>query len=425
MIKGQYVWGILLAIGLCITMVADAIPEQEDCNWPQFHGPRRDNLSDDVGLLERWPEGGPELLWQASGTGHGFSSVAIVGGIIYTAGNIEGNTYITALDMLGNTLWQEKNGPSYKRSYPGSRSTPTVVDGKLYHLNGDGHLVCLDAATGKRVWGLNILEEFQGRNIEWGLAESVLVDGQHVICSPGGEGISMVALDRDTGDTVWICTGVGDKPGYTSPIVVEYQGLRQIITLTSASAIGVHANTGELLWQYDHPVKYDVNIVTPRYDDGHVLLFATLARGATKLKLLVDGQKCRVEEVWRTEELDNEHGGVVLVDGYLYGHADGDHKWRHWTCLDAETGKTMYAVEGLPVKRSAALTYAEGMLYLVSDQGTVALAPTDPMGFNIVSQFDLPRSGDGPVWAHPVVCSGRLYLRHGEFLYVYDVRKKT
>jgi outer membrane protein assembly factor BamB len=325
--------------------------------------------------------------------------------------------------MPGSVLWQTKSGPAFTKSYPGSRATPTIAGGKLYHLNGNGYVVCLDAGTGEKVWSLNILEKFDGRNIEWALSESLLVDGQNVICCPGGEEVSMVALDRDTGETIWTCTGVGDKPGYVSPIVIDYGGLRQIVTMMSASAIGVNADTGELLWRYSHPIKYDVNIVTPIYHDGHVVLFATLARGATMLKLNVKDYNCTVEEVWRTEELDNEHGGVVLLDGYLYGHADGNHKWRHWACLELETGKTMYSVEGLTVDRSAALTYADGMLYLLSDQGTVALMPADPEGFNIVSQFQLPK-GKGPVWAHPVVCGGRLYLRYEDRLYVYYVRSE-
>jgi len=161
--------------------------EIKDIKWPQFHGPRRDNLSDDVELLKRWPEDGPKLIWKAEGIGHGFSSVAIDGGMIYTAGNIGNDTVITALDMSGNILWQQPNGPAYKRSYPGARATPTIAGDKLYHLNGDGYIVCLEARTKKRIWGLNILQKFDGRNIEWGLSESLLVDGQNVICCPGGE----------------------------------------------------------------------------------------------------------------------------------------------------------------------------------------------------------------------------------------------
>jgi len=396
--------------------------ENEQCDWPQFHGLRRDNLSDDTGLMKRWPDGGPQLIWKADGMGHGFSSVSVANGMIYTAGNIEGDTVITALDMSGGILWHTKSGPAFTQAHPGSRSTPTIDSDRLYHLNGNGHIVCLEAKTGEKIWSLNILERFHGRNIQWGLSESLLVDGQNVICSPGGEEVGMVALDKDTGETVWTCTGIGDKPGYVSPILVDYKGLRQIVTVTYASAIGVAADTGELLWKYDHPVNNGSNISTPVYHDGRVILFRTFGLGATMLRLNVKDRTCTVEKVWHTTELDNEHGGVVLVDGYLYGHADGNHKWRHWACLELETGKTMYSVEGLPSKATGTQTYADGMLYLLSDGGAVALMPANPEGYNVVSQFQLPSDSKEPTWAHPVVCGGRLYLRHGEFLYAYDVR---
>lgn len=409
---------IILAFNIfCSTFIL-----AEECSWPQFHGSKRDNLSNDTGLLKQWPNEGPELLWKTTGIGHGFSTVSIANGMIYTAGNIEGNTVITAMDMDGTILWQTTSGPAFTRSYPGSRSTPTIDGDRLYHLNGNGYIICVKAKTGEEMWRLNVLEKFNGRNIEWGLSESVLVDGQNVICTPGGEEISVVALDRDTGETVWKCVGVGDKPGYVSPIIVDYKGLRQIVTMMSASVIGVNADTGKLLWKYDHPIKYDVNIVTPLYYEGHIIISATLAAGTTMLKLNVDGNSCAVEKVWHTEELDNEHGGIVLVDGYLYGQADGNHKWRHWACLKLETGEAMYSVEGLPTDRSGATTYADGMLYLLSDKGEVALMPANPEEFNIVSKFHLPKDVKGPAWAHPVVCGGRLYLRHGEFLYVHNVR---
>jgi len=415
---------MLLLMAVSMAQSAVLAEETKPCSWPQFHGPRRDNLSSDTGLLKRWPEDGPELVWKAKGIGHGFSSVAIFDGVIYTAGNIEAETVITALNMSGSILWQTRSGSAFTKAHPGSRSTPTIDGSRLYHLNGNGYVVCLEAKTGKQIWTLNILEKFHGRNIEWGLSESLLVDGENIICCPGGEEVSMVALNKHTGETVWICTGVGDKPAYVAPIVVDYKGLRQIITVMYASAIGVAADTGELLWRYDHPVKYGSNISTPVYHDGHVVLFRTFGLGATMLKLNVKDRTCTVTEVWHTEELDNEHGGVVLVDGYLYGHADGNHKWRHWACLELKTGRTMYSVEGLPAKASGTLTYADGMLYLLGEPGNVALMPANPESFSIVSQFQLPREGKSPAWAHPVVCGGKLHLRHGEFLYVYDVRMK-
>jgi len=391
-------------------------------DWPQFHGPRRDNHSNETGLLKQWPEGGPKLAWKARGLGQGFSTVAIADGMIYTTGNIGADTVITALDMLGNELWKRKNGPAYRRSQPGSRSTPTIVGGKLYNLNGDMDLICMDAGTGSTIWAVDVLEKFEGRMIPWGISESPLVDGNNVICCPGGREVSMAALDKDTGDTRWTCTGAGDKPGYASAMLVHYAGLRQIVTLMSESAIGVAAETGKLLWRYPHKVRFDANCDMPIYHDGHVYLFGTWNRGATKLKLNVEGDDCSVEEVWRTNELDNEHGGVMIVDGYLYGQADGDHRRRHWACLEMETGKTMWTARELYGDRSASLTFADGMLYVVSDVGEVGLVRPNPKRMEIVSRFELPKGGEGVAYAHPIVCGGHLYIRHGEFLYVYDIR---
>jgi outer membrane protein assembly factor BamB len=402
----------------------NVLADKNKSYWPQFQGQRKDNISDDTGLLKRWSEIGPKLVWKTIGIGHGFSSISIVDEMIYTAGNIKGETVITALDMSGKILWQTKSGKAFTGSYPGSRGTPTIFDGKLYHLNDNGYIVCLEAKTGEKIWSLNILEKFNGRNPEWGLAESLLIDGNKIFCCPGGEDISVVALNKDTGETIWTSKGIGDKPAYVSPIIVNYKGLKQLITLMSASAISINAETGKLLWRYDHPIQYGSNISTPIYHDGHVLIFGTWGFGVTKIKLNVDGDNCTIEKVWNTKELDNEHGGVVLVNGYLYGHADGDHKWRHWACIELETGKTMYSVNGLPAGASGVQTYADGMLYMIGEPGNVALMPTDPNGYNIVSQFQLPKEGEGPVWAFPVVCGGRLYIRHGDFLYAYDVRSE-
>jgi len=410
--------GLFVFLSLVAPPARAANPE-----WPQFHGPRRDNCSTDTGLLRHWPDEGPTLLWQAEGIGEGWASVAISGGRIYTAGNIGSDTVITALDLAGRQLWQAKNGPAYDRQYPGARSTPTVADGKLYHLNGDGDVICLDAATGRVLWQLNMLTEFQGRNPRWGLAESLLVDGSRVICCPGGPEVGIVALDKDTGKTIWTCTGIGELPAYASPILIDYAGLRQIVTMTSAAVVGVAADTGKLLWKYDHPAAYDVNVSSLLFHEGELFFAGTWGRGATKVKLHVAGQQCTVERVWHTEELDNEHGGVVLVDGYLFGLADGNHRNRHWACLDWQTGKTMYATKGLVGPRSATLTYADGMLYVMNEQRVVALVPARPDRFEIVSQFTLPKQGEGPTWAHPVVCGARLYLRHGQYLYAYDVAR--
>jgi outer membrane protein assembly factor BamB len=389
-------------------------------DWPQFHGLNRDNISTETHLLPRWPDGGPKLLWQADGLGEGWASVAISHGRIYTAGNLGSNTVITALDLTGKRLWQIANGPAARCQFPGARGTPTISGGRLYHLNADGDILCANAETGQRVWSLNIVEKFGCRIPQWGLAESLLVDGNNVICTPGSPTVLVAALDRATGKTNWTTPGNDDKPGYAAPILVNYGGVRQIVTTTSASAIGVDAATGKLLWRHDWPAPFEVNVSQPIYHDGHLALFGTWGRGATLLELTANG----VEERWHTTELDNEHGGVVLVDGRLYGYADGNHKHRHWACLDWSTGKTLWTSDELPSPRSCVTGYADGKLYLLTEKGTVALATPRPDKFEIVSQFNLPKQGQGPTWAHPVICDGRLYIRHSQYLYVYDVSRR-
>jgi outer membrane protein assembly factor BamB len=400
---------------------AEAPRDTPDPDWPQFHGPRRDNLSRETGLLKRWPEGGPRLVWKADGLGHGFATVAIAGGMIYTAGNLDADTVVTAMDMGGKRLWRAKNGPACRHPEPAARSTPTVAGGKLYHLNADGDLLCLDARAGNPVWALNILKRFAGKNVKWGLSESPLVDRGRVICCPGGAAAGIVALNAETGEAAWTCAGLGDSAGYASPILVEHGGLRQVVALMGASAVGVAAETGQRLWKYDHPVAYGAACLTPVARDGHLVITGTWGLGATRLKLLVDGDRCAVEKTWHTTDMDTEHGGVVLVGDHLYGYANGDRKKPHLACLDWKTGKTLYASEALK-GRSVSLTYADGMLYLVSERRVVALAPATPETLELAGRFELPEQGRGPSWAHPVVFGGRLYLRHGEFLYCHDVR---
>ncbi len=392
-------------------------------DWPGFHGPNRDNKSTDKGLLKAWPEGGPGRIWEVAGIGEGYSTVAIVGKRIYTTGEIDGDCVITALDMDGEGIWARKNGKAWKRSYPGTRSTPTVAEGLLYHLSGIGNLICLKTDGGV-VWSGNILREFGGRNTTWGLAESPLVVGDKVVCTPGGKSISMVALDRRTGRVVWKCTGAGDKPGYASPILVEYKGLKQIVTVMSESVVGVRASDGKLLWRYPHKVYADENITTPLFHDGFLIVSGCGRRGTTSLELRVSGDECSVAERWRNERLDNKQGGIVLVDGRLYGYAESQNRSAPWMCVDFESGDTIF--QSAPVRssykyRNGCLTYADGMFYLLSDNGNMALAKATDTDFEVTGRLKIKEPGTRPTWAHPVVHGGRLYVRYGDKLAVYDV----
>jgi len=388
-------------------------------SWPRFHGADGTNRSPDTGLLQEWPSEGPELLWTAKGIGEGFSGVTLAGGLIYTVGNLDGNTVVTALDLDGAIRWQTPNGPAWTKEHPGTRSTPTIDGDRLYDESPLGEVICLKAKTGEKVWSVNILKEFQAKNIGWALAESVLIDGQHVICCPGGERACVVALDKQTGQTVWEAKGTGDLAGYASPVLAEYQGLRMILTMTSAALIGVNADDGNFLFRFPHKTAYDVNATMPIFHDGRVFISSGYRSGSVLLKLTVEGKKAGVEQVWESGELDNHHGGVILLDGYLYGAAHNANGGK-WICLDWNTGEMKYAERGVG-KGSA--TYADGMLYTMSEKGRVGLVKATPDGHKLAGEFELPAGGEGPAWAHPVVCGGRLYLRHGDFLYAYEVKK--
>ncbi len=421
MLKRVLLLGVLLSCA-CSKGTVGA-PTADGPSWPRFHGPKGDNISTGTGLLKKWPDGGPKLLWRAKGLGDGFASVTIANGLIYTAGNVNDKTTIAALDLDGNIKWQVHNGPAWTGDSPGSRGTPTIDGDRLYHESPSGEVVCLSAKTGEKIWGLNILKEFEGENIAWALAESLLIDGERVICCPGGKKASVAALDKKTGKTVWTTPSTGDKAGYASPVLVEHQGLRMILTMTQRAAIGVNADNGELLFRHEHKTSYDVNATDPIFHEGEVFISSGYGSGSELLKLTVSGQKVAAQRVWQSKELDNHHGGVVLLGSYLYGAAH-NRNGGGWVCLDWKTGKKMYAEQGVG---KGSLTCAEGMLYTFSEnegKRGVGLVEATPESHKLVSRFQLPAGGKGPTWPHPVVCNGRLYLRHGDLLFAYDIRAK-
>ncbi len=389
-------------------------------SWPRFHGADGRNMSPDTGLLKKWPDDGPPLVWKTSGIGEGFASVTIGDGLIFTDGNIEGKTVITAMDLGGKIRWQAENGPAWTEQYEGTRGTPTIDGDRVYHESPLGNVVCLNTKNHERLWSLNILDEFGAKNIKWALAESLLIDGDRLICCPGGPKVSMVALDKMTGKTVWTAKSTGDPASYASPILVQCQGLRILMTLNAKALIGVNADTGQLLWRHEHVTQYEVNATMPLYYDGSVFISTGYRSGSELLRIKVNGTKADVEQVWSSKDLDNHHGGVILVDGYIYGAAHSSNNGK-WICLDWKTGKMLYAERGVG---KGSVTFADGMLYTMSENGKVGLVPATPKNHTVVSQFQLPRDGKGPTWAHPVVCGGRLYLRHGDWLYAYDIRAK-
>jgi len=382
-------------------------------DWPQWRGPNRDSVSTETGLLKKWPEGGPRLLWMARGCGSGYSTVSIADGLIYTTGDIGNECFVVAFDLDGNLKWKTPSGKTWTKEYPGARSIPTVHGGMVYALNGHGRLIGLDAGTGKSIWSRNVVSDFGGKVIRWGLAESVLIDGNNVICTPGGKDACMVALDKRTGKTVWTSKGASYMAGHASPIICEFGGVRQIVNLTRNGLVAVIARTGEFLWHYG-PRSSDWHVLTPIYSDGGVFFVGPYGI-ATKITLAAQGNKIAASRAWEVR-MQNHHGALVLVNGYLYGHdKDG------WCCLDFETGKRMWFAKGIG---KGSLTCAQGMLYCLNERGTVALVRASPKGYDSVSQFQIPAGGSGPTWAHPVVCEGHLYVRHADYLYAFDIKAR-
>ncbi len=412
---------VLIAVGGCskepAPLPAPSGPSPADTGaaWPRFHGPAGDNISTETGLLAKWPSGGPKLIWAVDGIGNGFSSVSIADGRIFTDGNIDDTTTITALDLNGQIQWQAKNGPAYTGSHAGTRGTPTIDGNRLYHESPMGQVACFDAATGDEVWSRNILNAFEAENIKWALAESLLVDGDRVICCPfGGKG-SVVALDKQSGATVWAAPPVSGGAGYASPVVAEHGDLRMILTMSGNALVGVDADSGDLLFERKHVTQYDVNATMPIYHDGHVFVTSGYGTGSELLKLDAKGEKVALQSVWKSSELDNQHGGVIFWGGHIYGASHGG----HWLCIEWKTGQAKYKEKGIG---KGSIAMADGMLYLYNEKRKLALVSATPDGLDIVSSFSIPSGGEGPTWAHPVICGGCLYIRHSDRLYAYDVR---
>jgi outer membrane protein assembly factor BamB len=398
---------------------AGVIPSPE-AGWPQWRGRWRDGISDETGLLESWPEGGPKLVWRVQGLGRGWSSPIITGGAIYITGDVGEDLIIFAFNLDGKPLWQAKNGPAWKASWPGARACCAASEGRLYHMNAHGRAACLDQKTGRELWAVDTLERFEAKNITWAIANCLLVDGPRVIVTPGGRKAMMAALDKKTGETVWASEPIADdKTGYSSPILFEYAGRRHIVNFSGRHAFGADADTGRLLWTVPCKNQYDVNVSNPAYADGAVFIVAPDGPDAALYRLRPEAGGEKVEQAWAAD-LDTLTGGVVVVDGCIYGA--GYRKFKGWRCLDWQTGRTKW--ESRDVDSGSAI-WADGRLYILAESGPMVLAKPTPAGLEVCGRFDfVPSAKKRDVWPHPVLLDGRLYLRYHDTLACYDVRAK-
>ena len=300
--------------------------------------------------------------------------------------------------------------------YAGSRATPTYDDGWLYHASERGRLTALDARTGREVWHVDLLKTFDAKVASYGLTESVLIDGDRLVVCPGGKKGYIVCLEKKTGKTVWANTEITDKLGYASVVIAPFGGIRQYLNMTGAAFFAVDAATGKLLWRVPFRNFRGNSATDPIFHNGHVFASTGYGKGSMLVRLDAADGRIRPTTVWSNKLMDNHHGGVVLLDGYLYGAGD---RSKGWFCLDFMTGKQIWNAPG-----KGSLTCADGMLYCLDERGKMTLVEASPKAYRAVSSFQVPSGGAGRHWAHPVVCDGRLYLRHADKLFAYDIRGK-
>lgn len=390
-------------------------------NWPQWLGPNRDGKSRETGLRQLWPTEGPPLAWWCEGLGEGYSTVSIADGRICTTGMIDQQEILFCLNLRGQLLWQQTYSPAWHGRYPETRTTPTIDDRRAYVISGSGVVACFDLQTGQRFWTVDAAKVFGTRYDFWGIAESPLIVGDLVICTPSGTNATMVALDKKTGRTVWTTLSLGEESNYCSPIEVSLPQRRLIITMLKQSIIGVEATTGRLLWRTKYAdyqsSPHGINPNSPVYHDGSFYTTSGYECGGALHQLSPNGDS--ITRKWVDKVLDCHHGGVVLVDGYLYGANFKGHYAGNWVCLEWATGKIMYDQKWIC---KGSITYADGFLYCYEEKnGTVGLVRPAPERFTVTSSFTVTK-GTGPHWAHPVICGERLYIRHGNALMVYDIK---
>ncbi len=406
--KKGMTFGFTLLLGVAALGAAD---------WPQWQGPDRTRMSKETGLLKEWPTDGPRVIWTANNLGTGYGSMAVAGDRVFLQGARGSESVVIALNRAdGKEVWAKPLGPIETKMRTnmgaGPRGTPTVDGDRLYVLTENGDLACLKT-DGAVVWQMNILKEFGGSQLQWLISESPLVDGPHVVVSPGGPGAGMVKLDKMTGKTVWTSKDLSDTAGYSSITVADVRGVRTYMTFTAQAGVGVRASDGKLMFRYPKAANGVANIATPVFFNDKVFFSSAYGAGGGLLDLSVKDGEVAATEVYHTNNMRNHHGGMVLVDGYLYGFSD-----LILTCLEFATGNVMWRDRSVG---KGSVTYADGHLYIQGENSTVGLAEATSAAYREKGRFTIPQKGQLS-WAHPVISDGRLYVRNQDTLLVYDVK---
>jgi outer membrane protein assembly factor BamB len=397
-------------------LAASQAPAPAAQDWFQWRGPNRDGISGETGLLQSWSKFGPPQAWRTSGAGEGYSSFSAAGGRLYTLGARDGNEYVMAFDRAtGKKLWEHLNGRRYRNDRgDGPRSTPTIDGDRLYALGGSGDLTCLESATGKRLWSINLVQRFNGVNPYWGYSESPLVVGDRILVNAGGARASIVAVSKVDGSTLW--QNHGDEAGYSSPMLLRTGSLSQVIFFTGARTLAVDPRDGRLLWSYNKAANGTANIATPIVRGTRVFVSSDYGAGAALLDVRAAGNIASANEVYFTRDMRNHHASSVLVGDHLYGFSSSI-----LTALNFDTGAMAWRDRSVG---KGALIFADGRLYLYSEGGVVGLAEASPAGYREHGRFTLPQLSGANTWSHPIITDGLLIVRDQDTVYAYNIKAK-
>jgi outer membrane protein assembly factor BamB len=405
---------LILGILALLTLAAD---------WPQWRGPQRNGISPETGLLKEWPKEGPKLLWQVHDIGDGYSTPSVVGERIYLLSN-KGmdNEFVQALDVKdGKQVWAAqigKVGPNFGQPYPAARSTPTVEGDVLYALGSDGDLACLETAGGKIRWHKNLRKEFGGQPGMWAYSESPLIDGEKLVCTPGGSEATMVALNKTNGELIWkMPFPGGSQAAYASPLVMEAGGVKQYIQFLQKGLVGVEAKSGKMLWQYEKTAKGSPAVIPTPVVHDHFVYSGAARVGGGLVELKADDKGFQTHQVYFAANLPTAIGGAVRIGDYLYGTTS-----QALVCVEFKTGNIKWSDRCVG---PASLCYADGRLYVHGENGDLALVDASPDGYHLRGRFKppgQPTRGKSKAWAYPIIANGRLYIRDLGVLWCYDVK---
>ena len=413
---------------IAILSINTAVDSQSISEW-RNNG--RTGIYNEKGLMQKWPEAGPDLLWFNEVLPKGFSSVSFSNNTIFTTGINDQKDVLVALDTLGVIKWQTPYGRAWKDGFPESRCTPTVEGNKVYVSSGLGDVACIDATTGTIVWTVLASEIYKGTYGPWGIAESLIIDGEKLYFTPGGPETMTIALNKNTGNLIWKSESLNDIPAYVSPVIIEHEGKKYLMNVSGSYIFAINPADGVIVWKVKHS---EINVekclkvwgdapkikcVTPIYNNGKLYVTGGYNHGGIMLNLTEGGKNATV--AWVDSVLDVHLGGVVLINGNIYGSNWLNNSDGSWCCIDWNTGQKKYEEHW---KCKGSIIANDGLLYIYDEKsGFVGLLNANPKKFDLVSSFKAPK-GSGPNWAHPVIHNGKLYIRHGNALMAYNLKSK-